>query len=91
MKSVHVYISGRVQGVFFRASAQRKAQQLDLAGWVQNTPDGRVEAYFEGDDSKIDEMLDWCRRGPPAAVVVNVEYREEQYRGRFSDFSIRQG
>ncbi len=89
MKSLHVYISGRVQGVFFRASTQSKARQLNLTGWVKNTGDGGVEAYFEGDEAKIEEMHAWCRQGPPAAVVTNVEYREEPYSGTFSDFTIR--
>ena len=64
MKRVHVYISGRVQGVFFRAETQRTAIYLQLTGWVRNMEDGRVEAVFEGEDGNIDQMLAWCHNRP---------------------------
>ncbi|HON58782.1 MAG TPA: acylphosphatase [Smithella sp.] len=88
MKRVHVYIGGRVQGVFFRAETRRAAKQFHLYGWVRNLPDGRVEALFEGEDKNIDEMIKWCHIGPPAARVDNVVFREEPYTGEFSDFTI---
>lgn len=59
MKRVHLWISGRVQGVFFRVYAQKEAVRLGLSGWVKNLPDGRVEALFEGDDVAVDKMLEW--------------------------------
>ena len=89
MKRVHVYISGRVQGVFFRAETQRAATDLNLTGWVKNIVDGRVEAVFEGEDEDVDKMLAWCHVGPPAARVENVEVTEETYTGEFRNFSIK--
>ena len=69
----HVYVSGRVQGVFFRDSAREKAEQLSLSGWVRNLPDGRVEALFDGEPQKVREMIEWCEAGPPHATVEGVE------------------
>jgi acylphosphatase len=89
MKRVHVYISGRVQGVFFRAETQRAAVGFSLNGWVRNLADGRVEALFEGDDANIDKMLAWCHIGPPAARVDEVLNKEEHHTGEFRDFSIK--
>jgi acylphosphatase len=88
MKRVHVYISGRVQGVCFRAETRRTARQFHLTGWVRNMPDGRVEALFEGEDNHVDQMTRWCYGGPPAARVDNVVIREEPFTGEFSDFTI---
>ena len=78
-----------MQGVFFRANMQRVARSLDLAGWVRNLPDGRVEAVLEGAENNMAAMLDWCRQGPPYAVVRQVEVTEEPYSGDYRDFSIR--
>ena len=86
---MHVYISGRVQGVFFRAETQRTADGFHLTGWVRNMSDGRVEALFEGEDQNVDKMLDWCRVGPPAARVKDVLMEEEAYSGEFNSFDIR--
>ncbi len=83
---VHVFVSGRVQGVFFRQSTQRKAQSLYVKGWVRNLPDGRVEAVFEGDESAVKTLIDYCRRGPSAARVDDLEVRNENYVGEFSGF-----
>jgi acylphosphatase len=89
MKRIHVYINGRVQGVFFRAVTQKTAIGFNLTGWVRNMPDGRVEAVFEGDDANIDKMLAWCHIGPPAARVTEVLIEEEPCSGEFRDFSIK--
>jgi acylphosphatase len=90
MKSrAHVFISGRVQGVFFRASTREEAIGLGLTGWVRNMSDGRVEAVFEGDEGVVDEMVSWCHRGPPHSKVDNVELRREEYIGEFDDFGVR--
>jgi acylphosphatase len=89
MKRVHVYVSGRVQGVFFRAATKRAATSLNLTGWVRNMADGRVEAVFEGEDDNVDKMLAWCHIGPPAARVEKVTIKEEPYTGEFRDFSIK--
>lgn len=68
-----VVIRGRVQGVFFRAEAAERARSLGLAGWVRNNRDGTVEAVFQGDRDRIESMVAWCRRGPAAASVEDVE------------------
>lgn len=69
----HVVVSGRVQGVFFRAEAQREAARLGVSGWVRNTPDGRVEAEFQGSPAAVERALEWVRQGPPRAEVDHVE------------------
>ena len=89
MKRVHVYISGRVQGVFFRAETQHAAVGFSLNGWVRNMADGRVEAVVEGDDANVDKMLAWCHIGPPAARVEEVLTEEEPYTGEFRNFNIK--
>lgn len=66
-------VSGRVQGVGFRWYARAKAEELGLAGWVRNLPDGRVEAWLEGEEEAVRAMLAWLAKGPPAARVTNVE------------------
>ena len=78
---VRVFISGKVQGVFYRANTKKKAQELELAGWVKNLPDGRVEAVFEGPKNRIKEMIDWCWQGSPASRVEDIEKKEEEEKG----------
>ncbi len=85
---MHVIVSGRVQGVFFRAYTRETARSLKLTGWVRNLPDGRVETVFEGKDTNVREMLEWCKKGPPHAIVNHVEAAEEPYTGEFRDFQI---
>jgi len=83
-----VMIEGRVQGVFFRAHTQEMAYLLNLKGWVKNRSDGRVEALFEGDKAKVDQIIQWCHRGPSGASVRHVEVAWENFTGEFDDFSI---
>jgi acylphosphatase len=82
---VHVIISGRVQGVWFRTSTKQKADDLGISGWAKNTAEGNVEAVFEGEKAKIDEMIAWCWIGPPLARVSDVKivpsHSEETYTG----------
>jgi acylphosphatase len=85
----HVLIKGRVQGVFFRAETRSQAYNLGLTGWVRNRWDGSVEAVFEGEDKKVQKMIAWCYKGPPAAVVENVEVKWGDYKGEFASFSVR--
>lgn len=85
----HVLIKGRVQGVFFRAEIRSQAYGLELTGWVRNRWDGNVEAVFEGEDQKVRKMIAWCHKGPPAAVVEDVEVKWEEYKGEFTSFSVR--
>ncbi len=68
-----MFVSGRVQGVTYRASTQRAAQHHDVAGWVRNRRDRRVEARFEGTPANVDALLEWCRSGPDMARVTAVE------------------
>ena len=81
MKRVHLFISGQVQGVFFRACTKVKAEELSLCGWVKNLEDGRVEAVFEGEPEMIKQMLNWCDQGSPASQVDKVERLEEEPEG----------
>jgi acylphosphatase len=90
-KRVHVLISGRVQGVFFRAYTRDTAVREGVQGWVRNVPDGRVEAVFEGDRDRVDRMVAWCRVGSPLGHVDGVEEWEEPYSGEFREFEIRYG
>jgi acylphosphatase len=89
MKRVHVFISGKVQGVWFRSYTEAEAKKLGVKGWVRNLPDGRVEAVFEGEDEAVDKMVAWCYKGSPYAKVEDVEVIEEPYKGEFTDFRIR--
>jgi acylphosphatase len=88
-RRAHLFISGRVQGVFYRANTRDEARRLGLTGWVRNLPDGRVEAVIEGEEERVKELIDWCHQGPPGAIVRGVEVRWEDYRGEFADFKIR--
>jgi acylphosphatase len=82
-----VVVHGRVQGVFFRDTARRIAQSRGLGGWVRNSPDGTVEAVFEGDGEAVDSMVRWCGQGPRGAVVERVEVTDEEPEG-LTDFRI---
>lgn len=86
---VHVYVSGHVQGVFFRDATQRQANALGVAGWVRNLWDGRVEVVFEGGENAVQRMVAWCHQGPPEAYVTDVESHDEPYAGDLRTFSIR--
>jgi len=82
----HVFVSGRVQGVFYRANTRENARDRGVDGWVKNLEDGRVEAIFEGPTEAVEEMVEWCHTGSPAADVedVEVEYGEPQGEDEFS-------
>ncbi len=84
----HVWIKGRVHGVFFRAYTRDAALQTGVTGWVRNLPDGRVEAVFEGDEEKVRQMVDWCHIGSPISRVDSLEVQEEVYSGDFETFRI---
>jgi len=73
----HVWISGQVQGVFYRGATQAQALQRGVNGWVRNLADGRVEACFEGRPAPVAAMIEWCHQGPPAAIVRQVEVQYE--------------
>ena len=73
-----VIIKGRVQGVFFRASTQTQAQQLNLCGYAKNLDDGRVEVLAQGEEKNVKKLLEWLHKGPPLAKVEQITWEEEQ-------------
>ena len=84
----HLLISGRVQGVAFRYYAQDIAQSLEIKGWVRNCWNGKVEIVMEGEEEKVEQLINWCYRGPGSAIVEKVDIKWEKYRGEFSTFGI---
>ena len=87
----HVYVNGKVQGVFFRSETEYEAVKRNVCGWVRNLPDGRVEAVFEGEKEAAEALVEFCRRGPRGARVSEVEVQWEDYKGEFKRFRIRYG
>jgi acylphosphatase len=85
---VHVFIRGKVQGVYFRQNTKQVATRCRVTGWVRNLPDGRVEAIFEGDKVDVNEVIEWCHIGPPKAKVEDVDVRFEKYTGEFANFTV---
>ncbi len=83
---VRLEIYGQVQGVFFRASTEAEARRFGLTGWVRNRPDGSVEVLAEGSKNKLDDLLAWCRHGPPRAQVDRVDIEWGEATGEFSGF-----
>ena len=89
LRRVHVFVSGRVQGVGFRNFTKEKADALALTGWVQNLADGRVEAVVEGPTAKVAELLEHLKRGPSGARVDKLDSTDEPYKGEFAGFADR--
>ncbi len=87
-KSLNILISGRVQGVFFRASATDMARSLDIVGRVMNMPDGSVYIAAEGDERALEQFVSWCRQGPPAARVDKCEVSQGEIKG-YTRFEIQ--
>lgn len=88
-KRLHAFISGRVQGVFFRDFTRQWANSLGLTGWVRNVFDGRVEVLAEGEEEKLNFLLEKLKEGPPLARVDKVEVTWDDYKGEFNDFRIK--
>ena len=86
---VHLFVSGRVQGVLFRQSARAKALELGLAGWAHNLLDGKVEILCEGERGNVEQFIKWCKIGPPLGKVGHVDVSYEGYKSEFKDFEIR--
>ncbi len=84
----HVFISGIVQGVFFRQKTKQQAQNLEVTGWVRNLDDGRVEAVFEGKEDSVKALVDFCRKGPRGALITNVDVEFETFSGEFKNFDV---
>jgi acylphosphatase len=87
-KRIHLVVHGRVQGVYFRATAQREARQHGLSGWVKNRTDGSVEIVAEGEEDDVKDFLTWAQTGPSTARVDDVDVRWRSYTGEFTDFRI---
>ncbi len=85
----HIFVSGRVQGVFFRAFTKEKAKSLGLKGWVKNTDDGRVEVLVEGEKEKIEKLIEHLKKGPMLAKVEAVDADWQEFEGEFEDFQIK--
>jgi acylphosphatase len=83
-----VIVSGRVQGVYYRAYAVDKARVLAITGWIRNMRGGSVEAVFEGEENAVREMVDWCSEGSPSSRVERVEVEWEEPSGEFAGFSV---
>lgn len=86
---VRATIIGRVQGVFFRAETQKAATRYGVTGWVKNNIDGSVEALFEGDRENVNQILNWCRKGPTLSHVEKVIEVHGEHTGEFRNFDIR--
>ena len=88
MVRVRIFVSGTVQGVFFRQSTEEKARNLNILGWVRNLKDGRVEAVFEGKKEDVEKMKNWMKKGPTLAKVENIEILWENYKKEFKDLRV---
>ena len=87
-KRVRIFVTGKVQGVFFRQTLKVMAKKNDIFGWVKNLKDGRVESILEGDEEKINKLVEWAHGGPASARVENVEIRNEKFIAEFSKFDV---
>lgn len=88
LKRVHLYISGKVQGVYFRQGMKETAEKNNVKGWVKNLLDRRVEAVLEGEDPNVDAVVDWSHFGPAGASVIEVKVLTETSEEHLSDFEI---
>ena len=85
---VRLFVSGRVQGVFFRQSLKAKSIQNNIFGWVKNLPDGRVECVLEGAEANVSKLVKWAHIGPANSIVENVEIHNEEFHNEFSKFDV---
>ena len=88
-KRIHIFVTGRVQGVFFRQSTRVMAIKNNVNGWVCNLDDGRVEIVVEGEESNINDLVDWCKTGPANSRVDEFELLEEEATGEFENFDVK--
>ncbi len=84
----HIFVTGYVQGVFYRHTAAQKARARGLTGWVRNLPDGRVEAMVEGEEDEVRALVEWCRNGPSHATVEKVDVEWQRPASDFSGFQV---
>ena len=87
-RRVHIFVKGKVQGVYFRQGMKDIAEKKNVTGWVQNLQDKRVEAVLEGKDTDVNSVMEWSHMGPPNAMVDDVEIIIENYKSEFSKFEI---
>ena len=85
----HIFVAGKVQGVFYRGNTRKQAEKSGVTGWVKNMADGRVEAVFEGEKEKVEEMVNWARKGPIWAKIEALDVIWEDFKGEFKGFEIR--
>jgi acylphosphatase len=85
---VHIFISGRVQGVFFRSRTQKEANKHSVKGWIRNLQDGRVETLLEGREEDVKRLIEFCKKGPPYAIVKDIKIEWKEYKNEFQDFRI---
>ena len=85
---IHLFVTGKVQGVFFRQALKVMARRNSVYGWVRNLKDGRVEAVLEGEDLSVSKVVEWAHAGPVNARVEDVEIRNEDHTGEFSKFDV---
>lgn len=88
MPTLHIIVKGKVQGVFFRASAQEAAEDCGVKGWARNTEEGDVELMATGTEEALKKFVDWCRKGPRRAVVDDVFIESKEEEERFSSFKV---
>ena len=87
-KRVRLFVTGKVQGVFFRQSLKVMAKKNNVSGWVRNLPDGRVESVLEGDEEKISILIEWAHGGPANSRVEDVDVQNEKFIEEFSKFDV---
>jgi acylphosphatase len=87
MPTIHLLITGKVQGVFYRATAKKISHKLNITGWIKNTKDSNVEAIATGNQDQLQEFIKWCEQGPESAKVINVVVTQEEDM-HFNDFEI---
>ena len=88
-KRIHIFVTGRVQGVFFRQSTRVMAIKNNVNGWVRNLDDGRVEIVAEGETQNIDDLTNWCKTGPANSRVDEFEFSEEDFTNEFENFQVK--
>ena len=87
-KRLHLIIKGRVQGVFYRDSTKKKAQELDIKGLVRNLREGNVEIIAEGEETKLNDLIQWCWKGPENARVSDIKIEWQPYKRQFKEFRV---
>ena len=88
MPTIHLLIKGNVQGVFYRATAKKVADKLNLTGWIKNTKDGSVEAAVTGEKEMLEQFSNWCKKGPPRATVEEVIFIKQEKETNYNAFEI---